>query len=187
MTEKTKNHKVMEKKLEQLYTENRGKWHGYAARYGISAHDAEDIIQNIMITLLMKKDKLIFFSTENLEAYAMESLKNAVRNSLARTKHCEPLDEDLSIMETPESIVLDHLEYENVRDAIKQLSEIQRKIIHKMYYENKKVVQIAEELGKQENIIYTYSRRAILVLKKYLKKLDEGGEKNEPRDTETGD
>lgn len=187
MTGETKKHKIMEKRLEQLYTENRGKWHGYAAKHGISTHDAEDIIQNIMVTLLMKKDELQFFSLENLEAYAMESLKNAVKNSITRIKHCEPLDERISIVETPESIVLDHLEYENVRDAVKQLSETQRKIIYKMYFENKRAAQIAAELDKQENLIYTYSRRAVAALKKYLKKLDEGGEQNEPGGRETGD
>lgn len=176
-----------EQRIERLFMENCRKWTGYAVRHGIREQDAGDIIQDIMVSLLMKKDSLMLFTDMNLEAYMMETLKNAVKNKLARTRPAEILKEEmLPVVESSEQIVLRNLDFENLKEAVKKLSPDQREIIRMLFYENKKVSQAAQLMGRKEDVIRTYSHRAAAKLRKILEAMDKEGEQDESGKEKTG-
>lgn len=168
--------KETEQKMEKLFIKNYGKWSGYAVRHGILHHDAEDIVNDIFAVLWAKRDELLPLPYEELEAYAMKALKNSISNKCRREKPFFPLVEELSFVdESPEEVVLNQLDFENVKRAVKMLAYPQREIIHMMYFENMKTAEVAQALGIQINTIYTYRQRAIQKLRRILKEIEGGG------------
>jgi len=156
-------------KAKRLFMKNYGKWLGYALKHNITRDDAEDLIQDLAVKFLEKQDNLAQLPDQDLEAYMMASLKNAIRNSLARTKRAEPLEEGtLPAEESTEEIVLTHLEYENVKEAVKQLPEIQRDIVYMNYYQNIETARIAEKTGMAGNAVRANKSRAVKLLRRIL-------------------
>lgn len=181
--------KETEQRMEQLFVENYGKWSGYAVKRGIQHHDAEDIVNDIFAALWAKRDELLLYPYEELEAYAMKALKNSISNKCRREKPFFPLIDGLFFEEeSPEQIVLNQLDFENVKRAVKMLPYPQREIIHMMYFENMKAAEVSQALGIQINTIYTYRQRATQKLRRVLKEIEEGGdEKHGSGKEESGD
>ena len=167
--------KETEQRMAELYIENYGKWSGYAVKHGIQHHDAEDIVNDIFAALWAKRDELLPLPYEELEAYAMKALKNSISNKYRREKPFFPLIDGLFYEEeSPEQIVLNQLDFENVKRAVKMLPYPQREIIHMMYFENKNAAEVSQALGIQINTIYTYRQRATQKLRRVLKEIGEG-------------
>ncbi len=167
--------KETKQKMEQLFVENYRKLSEYAVKHGIQHHDAEDIVNDIFAALWAKRDELLPLPYEELEAYAMKALKNSISNKYRREKPFFPLIDGLFYEEeSPEQIVLNQLDFENVKRAVKMLPYPQREIIHMMYFENMKTAEVAQALGIQINTIYTYRQRATQKLRRVLKEIGEG-------------
>lgn len=158
-----------EHKINRLFTANYGKWLGYAVRHNLNSNDAEDIIQSVVLRILEKKDSLILLPDNELEAYIMESIKNAIKNSLTRTKQFDSLQEEFfPSEESAEEIVLTGLEYSDIKEAVRKLSEVQRTIIYMNYYQNIEVSQIAKELDMTDNAVRSYKSRAMKMLRRII-------------------
>lgn len=169
MLKESRQGETAEEKIKHLFTENYGKWLGYAMKRNIRREDAEDIIQDVTVRILEKKDVLMQLPGTDLEAYMMESLKNAIKNAVTRKKRFEPLQEEyFPAEESAEEIVLTELKYEAMKMAVGELSETQRDIIYMNYYQNIGVSQIAEKTGMTDNAVRTYKSRAAKVLRRIL-------------------
>lgn len=169
--------KETEQRMAKLYIENYGKWSGYAVKCGVQDYDAEDLINDMCAALWEKRNELLRLSYEELEAYAMKALKNSISNKYTREKELLFTEEELPCEdESPEQIVLNQMDFENIRRAMEMLSYPQQKIIHMMYFENKKAAEIAQALNIEINTIYTYRQRATQKIRRILKEMEEGGD-----------
>ena len=68
-----------------------------------------------------------------------------------------------------DSIVEDNIVIERLRDALEQLSEVQKRRLIKYFFENKNEYQIAKEEGVSQQSIHIGIDRALTKLKEILK------------------
>ena len=155
----------------ELYTACASRLKGYAMQCGASAGDAEELLQETLITVWQKAH---LFKPES--ASAMTWLFTIIRNKRidALRKNSpdrvisldlwpEPLEDKSD--ETPESDTESDLESRIVRTMIDTLPNEQRQIVHCVYFQGKSHSEIADELGLPLGTIKSRLRLA-------MKKLD---------------
>ena len=133
--------------------------------YRIAVHnlgntsDAEDIMQEVCITLLTKCPEQR--DPEHIKAWLIRVTINKC-NSFHRLvwhKRCESLD-DYTHLEAPEQT--------RVMEEIRQLPKDYRNIIYIYYYESYTIAEIAKILKKNPNTVSSYLQRARKKLKELL-------------------
>lgn len=123
--------------------------------------DAEDILQETLIRI-MKADPQ-FANEAQEKAYILRTAANAAKNHLdySRLREADELSDEL-IAEKREDLSF-------VWEAVKQLPEISREVLHLHYYEGYKTAEIAEILGRRETTVRSDLKRARERLKEILK------------------
>ena len=130
--------------------------------------DAEDVVQEVFISLLKSKGK-IFKDSEHLKSWLIRVTINKcldVRRSFFR-KNTVPIESQVISYTDEEKILM---------DEIMKLPKDYRNIIYLYYYEGYKIKEIAEILGKNQNTISSKLQRGRNKLKENL---IEGGYYNE--------
>lgn len=130
--------------------------------------DAEDVVQEVFISLLKSKGK-IFNDSEHLKSWLIRVTINKcldVRRSFFR-KNTVPIDSQVISYTDEEKVLM---------DQIMKLPKDYRNIIYLYYYEGYKIKEIADILGKNQNTISSKLQRGRNKLKKNL---IEGGYYNE--------
>ncbi len=123
--------------------------------------DAEDILQETLIRILQADPK--FENAAHERAYILQTAANAAKNHLAYSKRRETdeLSEEL-VAEKREDLSF-------VWEAVKQLPEISREVLHLHYYEGYKTAEIAAILRRREATVRSDLKRARERLKEILK------------------
>ncbi len=135
--------------------------------------EAEDIVQNVFITLLHKKVKIN--KINSLKAYLYSSVHNACINHL---KHQAYITEKMKDFEQEvyeeNSYLLQQIEseiMEEIFSTIEKLPEECRKVFKLSYIDGMEVCKVAETLQISENTVKTQRLRARKFLKENLKDL----------------
>lgn len=126
-----------------------------------SSYDAEDIMQEVFLTLLKNDGK--FKDSEHLKAWLIKVTVNKCidfRKS-ARFRTTVALDEQASHYDSEELGIMDELN---------KLPEEERNIIYLFYYEGYTISEIAKILGKKQNTVNSKLQRARKKLQSLLKK-----------------
>lgn len=123
-----------------------------------SAHDAEDILQNVFLKLL-DKDITVFPDRE--KAWLLKCTANACKNHMRSfwQRNTQALDDD---------IVLPTNEDRCLWEAVGQLKPTYRAVIHLYYYEGYSQDEVAQILGISRTAVQTRMQRARAHLKKEL-------------------
>ncbi len=123
--------------------------------------DAEDILQEALIRILQADPQ--FENAAHERAYILRTAANAAKNHLAYSKRRETdeLSEEL-VAEKREDLSF-------VWEAVKQLPEISREVLHLHYYEGYKTAEIAAILRRREATVRSDLKRARERLKEILK------------------
>lgn len=123
--------------------------------------DAEDILQETLIRI-MKADPQ-FENAAHERAYILKTAVNAARNHLAysRLRETDDLNEEL-IAEKREDLSF-------VWEAVRQLPELSREVLHLYYYEGYKTAEIAGILQRREATVRSDLKRARERLREVLK------------------
>ncbi len=123
--------------------------------------DAEDILQETLIRILQADPQ--FENAAHERAYILRTAANAAKNHLAYSKRRETdeLSEEL-VAEKREDLSF-------VWEAVKQLPEISREVLHLHYYEGYKTAEIAAILRRREATVRSDLKRARERLKEILK------------------
>ncbi len=123
--------------------------------------DAEDILQETLIRILQADPQ--FENAAHERAYILRTAANAAKNHLAYSKRRETdeLSEEL-VAEKREDLAF-------VWEAVKQLPEISREVLHLHYYEGYKTAEIAAILWRREATVRSDLKRARERLKEILK------------------
>ena len=133
--------------------------------YRIAVHnlsniaDAEDILQDVCISLLTKCPKQR--DSEHLKAWLIRVTINKCNSlhRLAWRRRRESL-EDYTHLEAPGQ--------SEIMEEIRQLPKDYRNIIYLYYYESYTIAEIAKILGKNSNTVSSYLQRARKKLKALL-------------------
>lgn len=134
------------------------------ARTGSRA-DAEDVMQETFLRLV--KAKPVFENEVHAKAWLLRVAANCA-NDLFRLpwrKREEPLEEEISIPEKPET--------GGVAEAVFSLPAKYRIPIHLYYYEGFSIVEIARVTGKREGTVKSQLFRARALLRDKLKEEDD--------------
>ncbi len=123
--------------------------------------DAEDVLQDTVIRVLEANPE--FESEEHEKAYLLRCAANVAKNKIEYNKYRETdeLNEEL-VAEQREDLAF-------VWEAVKQLPENAREVVHLYYVEGYRTAEIAELLGRKESTVRSDLKRARARLKEILK------------------
>lgn len=139
-----------------------------AKRLLVSQDEAFDALQDVMIKLWQMKEKLHRY--KNIEAFAMQCIKNECLN---RLKHAE-------VVETHRELLFDkskteHFSIDNTKEIIVEminaLPQKQQMVMHLKDIEEYDITEIAEIMEMEENAVRINLMRARQKIKVQLEKL----------------
>lgn len=132
-----------------------------AYAYVHNMDEAEDILQETLIKIL--EVKLDSDDEEYIKAYFLRTASNIAKNHISANKRHETdeLNEEL--------IAEEKADLSFVWEAVKELPDTQRDVIHLFYEEGYQTAEIAEILGRKEATIRSDLKRARERLKTILK------------------
>ena len=124
---------------------------------------AEDIVQEVLVRYLKKAP--VFESLEHEKAWLLRVTSNLCKNQIAynRLRTGEELREELIARECED--------YSVVWDAVSDLPDKYRRVIHLYYQEGYSSREIAEILGQRESTVRSLLRRGRQKLKAVLKEV----------------
>ena len=130
-----------------------------AFTYVKNVHDAEDITQDVFVSLM--KRGCVFESEEHEKAWLLRVTINTCKNHLksSRKKLNVPLDVEISYLPKEDSEVL---------NLVLNLPDKYRTVIHLYYYESYSINEIAKLLRKKPATIGTWLARGRNLLKTNL-------------------
>ena len=142
---------------------------------------AKDAVQDVFLRLWQKKEELN--QIENMEAFAMQMTRNRCLDIL-RANRVVPIDAETDRKMKQETIDV-HSQIElseaagQVKNLIKQLPDLQQKVMHLRDIEQLEYEEIAERTGLQVNAIrVNLSRARKKVRDEFLKLNSDGNEKS---------
>lgn len=142
------------------YTNHYKKYYAYARLFTPSRTHAEDLVQQAFVNTVNAITKGNEVRVETLGAYLMTSIRHASISSYRR-ESVQPTLRVVEIQEpTPESYHQVSNEKNAIRNAIAELSNMQRSIIVLHYFDGLKVNEIAQELNISESAVKTHLQRA---------------------------
>ena len=146
----------------KLYEQHKNSVYSVIFGYVRSEADAADLTQETFIKLYScGKD---FESSEHIKAWLLRCAINSCKNHLRDIKKHGHEELDENIPAAPET------DYGDVMQAVLELPEKYRVVIHLFYYENYSVKQIAQALDVSENTAKTMLARGRDKLKSRLEK-----------------
>lgn len=160
-----KFHSETEKEWGELFDTHFNHLVLYVDHYINSASVSEDIVQEMFISLWQKRER-ITVTPSFLYVCARNATFTYIR--LHPQKFISDSDIDLGRLTDADSME-DEMEYmkklEEVREAILKLSPQCREVLKKIYYENKKYAEVAQEMDLSLNTIKTHIYIAIKTLR----------------------
>lgn len=123
--------------------------------------DAEEIVQDAIINVLQKK--ISFEGEAHEKSYLLSTVANLSKNRIKynQLRETEELSEELT------GDNREDLRY--IWDAVKQLPDQYREVIHLFYYEGYQAVEISKILGRKEATVRSDLSRGRNLLKTILK------------------
>jgi RNA polymerase sigma-70 factor (ECF subfamily) len=141
----------------------------FAKRMLEQNEEAEDIVQEVFIRLWKKKEELDRY--RSVEALAMITTKNLCLDKIKSRKFpVENWDNQRQFIERiAEEVKPDHSDLvSGVREAMKELTQQSRMIVHLRDIEGYEYDEIAEVLGMQENAVRVSLSRARKQIREFL-------------------
>lgn len=135
-----------------------------AYRYAKNPSEAEDIAQDALLRAFRRKDTLREPERRN------QWLAAIVRNEAFR-QHARPRPDPISIIDgfegEEDAEVLATVELADLREALAQLSERDRRLLDLKYYKDMTQAAIAHRLGVPEGTVKVWLHRARAKLKRF--------------------
>lgn len=127
---------------------------------------AEDIVSDVFIKAW---EKIGTFKEGSFQAWLYMIARNRVIDYYRGVKHNVSLEDSIiEDKDDPQETVFQQLEVEQVKDALKHLTQEQQEVIVLKFIEDVSNSEIASILGKREDAIRALQSRAIKELRKVL-------------------
>ena len=141
----------------------------FAEGYVFDRNEAEDIVQNLFVSLWDNADKIKI--NTSLKSYLYQSTKNRclnfIRDLNIRDKH-NVMYLEAVISSANLDIARQEVLYEKLERALETLPERMLEIFKLKYVEGKKIAEICEELEVTENTVKTQLKRAKLRITQFM-------------------
>ena len=143
-----------------------------AEKFLHSAEDAEDTVQETIVELWEKRDRLKH--VQNLEGYAMQTLKNRCISYLR--KHRDIATDKIELLDTiddetiREEVALTERRAAELDSMMARLPERQREAVMMKYIEGASHEEMQRRLGMSSTNVYATLSRAVSTLKSIVKK-----------------
>ena len=135
-----------------------------------NADDAEDVVQEVFLTLWEHRSQLE--THENPQGYAMLTIRSRCLDLLRRRNRQAALEASLRIL-SDQALFLEIDErqqhYDLLMELLQQLPPKQRRLIEMKYLEQRDTDEMQHELGMSPANIYTTLSRTLKTLKDNLK------------------
>lgn len=148
-------------KADEIITENLPKIYGFSVKKAFSYDEAEELSAMIVeevYTSLLKSDEIY-----NIDGYIRRISKYVYARYVSSVKQHEgisidgldiPYEQDFTLPEEAEAEIL------RLRREIAFLTKTRREIVYSFYFENKKITEIASDLGIPEGTVKWHLNRA---------------------------
>jgi len=156
-----------EKEFKKLFNTHSKKLYDIACRH-VSSNDAEDIVQDLFIELWEKRVTINVQSS--WDGYLFSVLKYRIFRFLdKRNELDDALSEALHFTTDKKDILAFEQLYTRLIDTVESLPEQGRAIIQKRYFENKKIQEIALEMGISTETVKTHLKRSFRIMRLQMK------------------
>lgn len=154
-------------KIEQLFKKHYRVYcllsYSYVAKWEI----AEDIVQDVFVKVLTKKDNAILL---NMNAYVWRAIKNNSIRYITRTRKVETLDENcLSIPLPDEPLIIETNRTSILQESINNLPPGCKSVFELCALDGNKYNSAADHLGISVNTVKTQMKKAYKILRHDLK------------------
>lgn len=157
--------------FETIYDEYKNRIYGYVLAITHSAHDAEEITQELFIKLWNKRQTLD--SVLNIEHYIFTMARNRTLNYIKKAARDTRLMDELKFRMTStqndaeERLIRLDCE-EMVEEALNQLSPKRSEVFRLSRYQGKKLNEIAGQLNLSKNTVKNHLVAALKFVRSYL-------------------
>jgi RNA polymerase sigma-70 factor, ECF subfamily len=130
---------------------------------------AEEIVQDLFVTLWQKKDKIVI--TTSLKSYLYMSVKNRAINHIRkfRTIHLSDQIRELCICdETPDDVLQTKELSSTIREAVDSLPNQARKVFTLRYFNNEKQKDVARIMNLSESTVEKHMMNALRHMRRML-------------------
>lgn len=150
-------------------------------------YDVDDIIQEASVGLILAVDKYIPKLNDKLIGFARQRIEGQIMDGKRNTMHKkrnpdDPKPVQPDVVSTEEENIEEIADWNVLSDesiykqqlkmvfaqAMKLLSDKQREVIQKMFFEEKRQSDVAREMGYSETMILYWKKQALLKLKKFM-------------------
>jgi RNA polymerase sigma factor (sigma-70 family) len=156
--------------ITELYEYYAPKLFAYVRRRIPALDDTEDMLLEVFLAALEHEQDLAVMSEDEQRAWLWTVARNKVIDYSRRVRRYPmvPLEQVAEVMEderTPEQVVLQHEEYDDLHDYLKRLSTLQQEVLHLRFTGGLRCAEIATVLHKREGAIRTMLSRALEILR----------------------
>jgi len=151
------------------------KFYGYSCKILGNQEEAQDVVQDLYIKLWSMRNNLT--NINNIEAFATTIIRNLCIDRLKRIKrgilHSEHYGKQINHYEFnafESSLNNEEFKLELIRDAIKRLPDIQKKVFIMRDFEEKEFDFISLELGLTSENVRVILSRARMKIRELIKK-----------------
>ncbi|MEM6700517.1 MAG: RNA polymerase sigma factor [Bacteroidota bacterium] len=130
----------------------RDKLYRFALRMMNNVPEAEDVVQEVLIKLWQQRERLL--QVTNLEAWSVRMTRNVSIDKLRARKHTDDVDQLVNVetdLRTPDRLAEEKDTFSIVQQAIQQLPEKQRLVMHLRDIEEHSYQEISEALDMPMN------------------------------------
>jgi len=130
----------------------RDKLYRFALRMMNNVPEAEDVVQEVLIKLWQQRERLL--QVTNLEAWSVRMTRNVSIDKLRTRKQTDNVDQLLNVetdLRTPDRLVEEKDTFSVVKQAIQELPEKQRLVMHLRDIEEHSYQEISEALDMPMN------------------------------------
>ena len=164
--------------FEKLYD----KYHGsmYTIAYSIlhNQHDAEDALSDAFLCIANKFSEISKFSCQELRGYCVIIVRNTAINIYRKNRKFSDNCEQYEEYTASENVdFLRHIEINDLREAMKTLTDTLKDVIYLYYGRKKSAKDIAYILDISESTVWKRLERARTALKLTLEKGGNNGQK----------
>ena len=165
--------------VESYYKENYTKLVTFAIMFILPKEVAEDVVQEVFISLTTRIAKNERIVLENLDAYIKSSIamkaKNFHRNRINREQKFKVVENEEHITNSQQDPLETNLFLEQVNQFVDLLPHAQKTCIVLRYFEEMKVDEIASTMNISSGSVKTHLHRGVEKIKQQISELKDQG------------
>ncbi len=158
---------VQNSEIEEMFLKHYKEWCLLSYRYMESMPEAEDMVQDVFVNILMRKRQ---DEITNLKSYIGTAVRNTSLKKIERTKRLEKIN-DYNLISSPsyEEHMIELETKNKARNAIEILPEKSKRVFQLCVLDDLKYENAADSLGISINTVKFHLKKAFRMLRVHYK------------------